>query len=436
MRDTAQLIAKSTLINSGDVLQSRYRILHQLGDGGFSRTYLAEDLNHFNERCVLKEFAPQLKGTFALEKAQELFEREAGVLYRLQHFQIPQFRQLFRYKQENKKSHLFLVQDYVEGQTYHTLLNHRAEEGKKFSEAEVSQLLSQVLPILEYIHSMGVVHRDISPENLILRSTDKLPVLIDFGCIKQVENKTQYQLSSAIPSAQALSLMGTALGKSGYAPPEQIERGIVFAHSDLYALAATAVVLLTGKEPQQLIDLNDYRWNWQEEVTVSAKLEWLLTTMLSPNPSDRFGSAVEVSKILDSISVKTPTHKRIELAKTTVPPIRKKVLSNLFNQKPPNKIKIHISPTSLSKLKFFGSLATVLILGGFLCLKVQDLDVVAPDVSNSDNSVPIGSDVNAAQEILRSVAQAQTLLNQEGGFDGIPFKVQIIKDDNNPEIAQ
>ena len=114
MGDIKQLRVIKTLLNSGDVLRSRYRILHQLGHGGFSRTYLAEDINRFNERCVLKEFAPQLKGTFALEKAQELFEREAGVLYRLKHPQIPQFRQLFRHKYQDE-GHLFLVQDYVEG---------------------------------------------------------------------------------------------------------------------------------------------------------------------------------------------------------------------------------------------------------------------------------------------------------------------------------
>ena len=105
-----------TLLNSGDILNSRYRILQQLGHGGFGRTYLAEDMNRFNEPCVLKEFAPQLQGSFALEKAQELFEREAGVLYRLEHPQIPRFRELFRYKHQGK-GHLLLVQDYVEGQT-------------------------------------------------------------------------------------------------------------------------------------------------------------------------------------------------------------------------------------------------------------------------------------------------------------------------------
>ena len=90
MRDTEQQSeVKPNLLSSGDILRSRYHILRQLGYGGFSRTYLAEDLNRFNELCVLKEFAPQLKEAHALEKAKELFEREAGVLYRLQHSQIP-----------------------------------------------------------------------------------------------------------------------------------------------------------------------------------------------------------------------------------------------------------------------------------------------------------------------------------------------------------
>ena len=141
-----------TLLNSGDILNSRYRILHQIGHGGFGRTYLAEDINRFNERCVLKQFAPQLEGSFALEKAQELFEREAGVLYRLQHPQIPRFRELFRYENQDKGC-LLLVQEYIEGQTYHSLVNNRAQQGLKFSEAEISHLLHQLLPVLEYIHS-------------------------------------------------------------------------------------------------------------------------------------------------------------------------------------------------------------------------------------------------------------------------------------------
>lgn len=499
MRDPEQAIIKSMLLNSGNELRSRYRILHQLGVGGFSRTYLAEDLNRFNERCVLKEFAPQLQETFARAKAQELFEREAGVLYRLRHPQIPQFRQLFRY-QEQQEEHLFLVQDYIEGITYHALLNQRLETNNRFSEGEIKQLLTQVLPILEYIHSMGVIHRDISPDNLILRNQDELPVLIDFGCIKEVEIKTQFKLHTVATNA-SIPLIGTALGKAGYAPPEQVERGIVYAHSDLYALAATAVVLLTGKNPQQLINADNYRWHWQSEVTLSPKLEWILSKMLSPYPSDRFGSAAEVSKTLQNTSI-TTTSQFTETAQ------------NLNHQS--FRRKASFVTNLLAKSLFFIPFTAVLILGGYLCLKVADLPDLddAPVLSQANNSakeaqlqnrfsqgekvlipqnttpekemavaafaqgnyhnaaslfaaslktvandpealiylnnarigraksysiavsVPIGSDVNATQEILRGVAQAQDRINQKEGINDIPLKVQIVNDDNNPKIAQ
>ena len=512
MGNREQLTAMNTRLNSGDILNSRYRILNQLGHGGFGRTYLAEDLNRFNEHCVLKEFAPQLQGSFALSKAQELFEREAGILYRLQHSQIPKFRELFRYKYEDK-GRLFLVQDHIEGQTYHTLGHNYCQEGKRFSEEEINRLFSQLLPVLEHIHSMGLIHRDISPDNIILRSTDKLPVLIDFGSIKDIATKAQSQLiNETIPDTETLPLIGTIIGKSGYAPPEQIDRGIVFAHSDLYALAATAVVLLTGKQPQQLVDPNTYRWNWQEEVSLSPKWEWVLTTMLSPAPGDRFSSATEVRHTLENISVFTGSNtNHLQTTKggqTSGQPVV---------QQPPVS-NITILPHLTHKLLFFAVLTGIVLLGSFWWWKNEYLAIVSHLPSTSHNfvdfaraksqrsqrfsqgekilisqtttpekelavaafeqdnyqkaaslfsaslktlvndpealiylnnarigeeksysiavSIPIGSDVNAAQEILRGVAQAQDRVNKAGGIEGIPLKVQIINDDNNPEIAQ
>ena len=497
-----------TLLKSGDIVNSRYRILQKLGHGGFGRTYLAEDINRFNEYCVLKEFAPQLQGSFALTKAQELFEREAGILYRLQHPQIPKFRELFKYKQEDE-GHLFLVQDYVEGQTYHTIYNNYAQEDKRFSETEINHLLCQLLPVLEYIHSMGVIHRDISPDNIILRSTDEMPMLIDFGSIKEVATKVQSHLLEETPGAAIPPLMGTIIGKIGYAPPEQMERGIIFAHSDLYALAATAVVLLTGKEPRKLIDPNSYEWNWQEEVSVSPKLEWVLTTMLSPKTSDRFGSATEVRKILEDISISIPED-RTNLSTTEMLSIKDRPVSE-------ESILSKIQIFSLLKPKFllFAILMGSVLLGSFWWWKNKDLARVSHNPSKSYHSaqiksslsqrfsqgekllistttrlekelavtafrqgdyhnaeslfsaslkkntndpetliylnnarigeeksyriavsIPIGSDVNGAKEILRGVAQAQNQVNQAGGIDGIPLKVQIINDDNNLEVAK
>jgi serine/threonine-protein kinase len=280
----------------GIVMGGRYRLVRELGHGGFGRTYLAEDLNRFNESCVLKEFAPQVQGTYALQKAEELFEWEAGILYKLQHPQIPKFREMFRVKQ-GYKGRLFLVQDYVVGQTYHALLDARKRQGLLFNEAEVTQLLLQLLPVLDYIHSLGVIHRDISPDNLILRSTDGLPVLIDFGGVKEVVATVASQLVES-SSGDGISAYATRLGKVGYAPHEQMQGGIVYPHSDLYALGATIVVLLTGKEPQQLIDPTTLTWNWRQEVSLGPTLGSVLDKMLQPYPSDRYQNAREVLQSL------------------------------------------------------------------------------------------------------------------------------------------
>jgi serine/threonine-protein kinase len=275
------------------LLANRYRFLQELGQGGFGRTYLAEDLHRFQERCVLKEYVPQVEEGQALQKAQELFEREAGVLYKLDHPQIPRFRELFR-TQYSDRDRLFLVQDYVEGPTYRQLLQARQSQGRYFSEAEVTQLLLQLLPVLDYIHRAGVVHRDIAPDNLIQRTADQQPVLIDFGGVKELAAKiAAAQHPYAIPD-------GTRIGKLGYAPPEQMEEGKVYAHSDLYALAATAVVLLTGREPQDWLITG--RPVWHDWVTLSPTLKAVLTQMMANHPVDRYQSASAVLQALQSVA--------------------------------------------------------------------------------------------------------------------------------------
>lgn len=282
-------------IYPGALLGDRYHVLQQLGHGGFGRTYLAEDTNRFRELCVLKEFAPQVQGTYAMQKAAELFEREAGVLYKLQHPQIPRFRELLRVKQEDQ-GYLLLVQDYVEGQTYRALLETRKRQGQRFNEVEATQLMLQLLPVLEYIHSLGVVHRDISPDNIILRNGDLLAVLIDFGGVKQVSANAESQFTQANPDPHGS--LATRLGKIGYAPNEQMQVGVAYPHSDLYALAATVLVLLTGKEPQQLIDPHDMTWNWRREVSLSLTLSGVIDKMLAYRPGDRYQSAREVIQAL------------------------------------------------------------------------------------------------------------------------------------------
>lgn len=277
--------------NSNNLLGSRYHILRELGRGGFGHTYLAEDVNRFNELCVLKEFLPQVNDDEALQKAKQLFEREADVLYQLNHPQIPNFRELLRV-QARGRGRLFLVQDYVEGPTYQELLETRLASGNRFAESEIIQLLQQILPVLSYLHSVGVIHRDIAPDNLILRNLDGLPVLIDFGGVKQLATAVQQQVGA--------NVIPTRLGKAGYAPEEQMASGQVSPSADLYALAVTALVLLTGQAPDALYDRYTQRWRWQDYVALSPRLAKVLERMLAARVGDRYSSATAVAHALSS----------------------------------------------------------------------------------------------------------------------------------------
>lgn len=294
----------------GQVVDRRYRIIRQLGQGGFGRTYLAEDQHKSLQQCVLKEFAPQVQQAQDLQKAQELFEREAKVLKKLQHSQIPRFHS---WLQENLggKDYFFLVQDYIDGDNYDDLLTQRQSQGQVFSEAEVLNLLQKILPVLSYLHSRDVVHRDISPDNLILRRGDDLPVLIDFGAVKQLPASQGFWLTQ-------LAVNHTLLGKTGYAPEEQLRQGKVFKSSDLYSLAVTALVLLTGKEPQKLYDSYQGVWRWGKEIKVSPQLEAIFKKMLAYKPGDRYQSADQVLKDLPSQMPTKPRNSHITKIKTMI----------------------------------------------------------------------------------------------------------------------
>ena len=275
-------------IPNGTVLQNRYCLIGILGQGGFGRTYLAEDKGRFNERCALKELIPPQVGREPLAKAKELFQREAATLYQIEHPQIPRFRATFE-----QDGRLFLVQDYVEGQTYRQLLDERQLQGRAFNESEVLQALLQILPVLAYLHNRGIVHRDIAPDNIILRSHDRLPVLIDFGVVKE--------LVTRIRTAEGTVAQSTAVGKPGYAPIEQIQTGQAYPNSDLYALAVTALVLLTGRSPQELYDPVEATWSWTRWINLSAGFAQVLERMLSYRPGDRYQSAPEVARLLQSL---------------------------------------------------------------------------------------------------------------------------------------
>ncbi len=283
--------------NDKMLLANRYEMQQVLGQGGFGRTYLTLDRYRFNEPCVVKEFLPQQCGEVEAKKSRELFEREAKILHQIDRAQIPKFFACF---EENDR--LFLVQEYIKGQTYAALLRERQQQGRNFSEAEVIELLRKLLPVLSYLHERQIVHRDIAPDNIMLSDDSQLPVLIDFGIGRSamIQNLEQEQnLGRAHPTTNQKSIVG----KLGYAPYEQIWLGKSYPSSDLYALAVTAIVLMTGLNPQT----PTLRDKWHTQTTVSEGLVKILNRMWEETPIHRYQAASEVLADLARIGANPQT---------------------------------------------------------------------------------------------------------------------------------
>ncbi len=239
---------------------------------------------------------PSVQGTAALQKAIELFEREARQLQQLgKHDQIPT---LSAYFEDNNQ--LYLVQEYIEGENLSELL----EQQGVWNEQQVKDLLLSLLPVIEFIHQKNVIHRDIKPENIIRRREDGQFVLLDFGVAKE--------LSKTVLSTQ----IGTQIGSLGYAPIEQMLGGEAYPASDLFSLGVTCFHLLTDVHPYELSLRQGYSWtgNWRTSLkgSVSQELGKILDKLLQENIENRFSSVAEVLQALKNQSPVSPQPKRVK----------------------------------------------------------------------------------------------------------------------------
>ncbi|MFN6486262.1 MULTISPECIES: WG repeat-containing protein [unclassified Nostoc] len=268
----------------GQILRQRYKIIQQLGVGGFCKTYLAEDLDIPiipKPKCVVK----QLKLQAIQSEIVRLFEKEGEILYRLgqSYNQIPK---LFAYFEQN--SAFYLIQEFIDGQD----LGKEIIFGKQLSEAYVMEMLCEVLEILVFVHQNNVIHRDVKPPNIMrCRYSGKL-MLIDFGAVKEV----------ATISGQTSHTV--AIGTLGYMPSEQAQ-GKPKLQSDVYALGMTAIQALTGIQPHLLPTDNNEEVIWQNHAQVSETLAEILNKMVRYDFRQRYADASEVLQALNQALGKT-----------------------------------------------------------------------------------------------------------------------------------
>ncbi len=287
----------------GQLLAGHYRILQVLGAGGFGQTYITEDLHlPGNPKCVLKHLKPASTDPGLLAMARKLFEKEAIVLQKLgNHDRIPRLLAYFEEQQE-----FYLVQEYIAGHPLSKELN----EGTKWSDRQVIDLLQEVLDILVFIHGQGVIHRDIKPDNIMRRSSDKRLVLIDFGAIKQVRNQQV---------AHGQHTMTVAIGTPGYMPIEQAS-GNPRASSDIYALGRLAIQALTGVSPYDLAeDDRTGELKWEHFTLANPQLIATLQRMTRYHFKDRYLTAADALQAVTALKNGTVPQSATQQAQTTQP---------------------------------------------------------------------------------------------------------------------
>ncbi|KAF3884012.1 MULTISPECIES: protein kinase domain-containing protein [Nostocales] len=390
------------------LLNNRYRILRTLGSGGFGETSLAEDTQMPSlRRCVIKQLKPIHDNPQIYQLVQERFHREAAILEELggNSDQIPT---LYAYFQLDDR--FYLVQEYVEGDT----LTAKLRQHGILSENTVAGILASLLPVLEYVHSKKIVHRDIKPDNIILRHRDGKPVLIDFGAVRET-------MGTALNS-QGNPTSSIIIGTPGYMPSEQAMGRPIYA-SDLYSLGLTAIYLLTGKSPQELeTHPSTGELVWQSHViNVSATTAALLNRAIAYHPRDRFSSAREMLQALQTGSLSIlPTTPLTQPPSFTPPLPTKSQETLLFNS------GVSSRETSLYNNRQRGGLALSIIAAAAVigASVIIGLALTRTPPSVEQPSTSLGTPSQATPNISLS-PKSQVTDNASSGSTSSPQKTPI-----------
>lgn len=264
-------------------LHNRFEVVLRLGRGGYGAAFLAIDRTQATPvHCVVKQFCPKNTEPDKHRRALARFQQEAKLLQRLHHPQLPRFIDYFEEDQQ-----LYLVQEYIHGVPLARAVNKLG----MLPEADVQQMLINLLPVLGYLHEHQVIHRDINPNNVLYRTKDSQLVLIDLGLAvdQALQRRSTPQISGSL-----------FIGTPGYAPPENGRQPT--AASDIFALGAICLYLLTGKSPkraQRDSETGDIVWELLMEL--NKDFRQILNKMLRLHADQRYQSALDVLEQLGSM---------------------------------------------------------------------------------------------------------------------------------------
>jgi WD40 repeat protein len=261
------------------LLKQRYRILLQIGKGGFGAVYKAADTQFGDRLLAIKEMSQSNLNPRELLEATQAFKHEAFLLASLTHPNLPRI-----YEQFSDAGRWYLVMDYIEGETMEGLLGR---EGGKLPPEKVLAIGLQLCSVLDYLHNRqpAIIFRDLKPANVMLAAGGHV-YLIDFGIARHFKPGQSKDTS--------------ALGSSGYAAPEQYGKMQTTPRSDIYTLGATLHQMLSGDDPADTpFHFTPLRWQHQPALT---ELSALITQMLAIDISKRPASVAEIRQKLQAIS--------------------------------------------------------------------------------------------------------------------------------------
>lgn len=440
------------------VLDGRYKLIKQIGAGGFGHTFIARDMRRpGSPPCVVKQLKPASDDPNFIREARRLFNTEAETLEKLgRHDQIPQ---LLAYFEEDKQ--FFLVQEFVEGRSLHDELKAPLPDvsdldnttqdrilaeldnidapprGKQLSEVEVLKILKDVLDVLEFVHSEGVIHRDIKPDNLICRKKDQKIVLIDFGAVRAMQDAST-QLTA---NEKGESRFTVTIGTPGYMPSEQCAGRPTYS-SDIYALGMVAIKALTGYRPTDLpTDPATGELVWRDKAQVSNGLAMVLTRMVRYHYTQRYQSIREVNQGISTFATMT----EVERQATTSKIVRSTILTGTDNLAKPNAATSYKSssptrrtvpaPSASSNsgvlFLFGGLLAVVAVVAAFALPAMMRNNQPVVNVNNPviPANKPIPTETSpTSTSVATSNTPVNHVLNLEANKESLAVPSKIVGD--------